>query len=182
MPSVQETKKALDRAVKVVTKSPSRGQRINKNVATIAAGTFCRMKEKDHVLTADVSQSMGGENLAPSPGVMLRSALTGCVAIGIKMWAARMDIPVTFVKVTLEADVDAQGQLGIDEKVAPGFEELRLEIIVQSPSDKCDVNKMINKSLKYSHVLDAFMNPNIIKTAVIIENSDETNPMEVANG
>lgn len=162
------TKQALERAVKVVTLSPSRGQRVYTNIASISSGTFCQIREKDHVLTADVSTAMGGEALGPSPSMMLRSALTSCVAIGIKMWAAREDILVEAVEVTLETDVDAQGQLGVNDSVAPGFEGLRLNIKVQTAANEESMKKVIKKSLKYSPLMDVFSKPHSIVTAMTV--------------
>lgn len=183
MSDTQNTKQALERAVKVVTLSPSRGQRVYTNVASISSGTYCQIKEKDHVLTADVSPSMGGEGRGPSPSMILRSAMTSCVAIGIKMWAAREDITVDGVEVTLETDVDAQGQLGVDDRIAPGFEGLRLGITVATTADEQIMKKIIEKSLKYSPLMDVFSNSHTIATKMnIVDHDFEQSKREACHG
>lgn len=169
-----DTKAALERAVKVVTLAPSRGQRVYTNKASIGAGTICTVEEKGETLTMDVSKGMGGEGAGPSPSMILRSALTGCVAIGIKLWAARADVQVDAVDVTLETDVDAQGQLGVDDSVAPGFEGLRLFIEVQTDAKASLMKKIIDQSLKYSPLMDVFANPHSMNTEMSIIDSNHT--------
>lgn len=174
MSKLQIRKQALERAVNVVTKAPEKGQHVYKNVAKISSGTLCHIRENDDELTTDVPPSIGGEGRSPSPGVLMRSALTGCVAIGIKLWAAREDIHVESVEVTLEADSDTRGQLGVDDAISPGIEALRMEIVVIADADPSMMEEIINTSLKYSPILDVFSNPRSIKVNLDVHNSTAT--------
>ncbi len=179
MSDMQTIKQALDRAMKTVTLRPERGQRVYRNVARVGEGVLCHVEEADRSLTLDVGKALGGANAAPSPSMILRSALSGCVAIGVKQWAARRDVPIDRVEVTLEADVDARGQLGVCDDAAPGFERLRLTIAVTSPASAEVIEDLVAASLKYSPLMDVFARPQSVEHRISVARSDVSTVLEV---
>lgn len=174
MQTIEYTKEALARSTKAVTLRPSRGQYTHHNSAVIEEGTACVVEEKKFRMTVDVPPSIGGGGVGPTPGAMLRSALTSCVAIGIKLWAARADINIGYVNVSLEGDVDARGELGVDDAIAPGFLDMRLKISVQSSAPAEDVEAVIKRSLKYSSIFDVCANAQEMHLTLDIEGAEET--------
>jgi uncharacterized OsmC-like protein len=166
MASEGEIKAALERATRTITLKPSVGQRVYVNTAVVEDGLACRMVEKHHVLTADLPPSMGGEDSGPSPSTLLRAALSSCVAMGVKIWAARRDVAVDRVEVRVETDVDARGQFGVSESIAPGFEEVRLHIRVDSAADPEVLSDIVETSLRFSPLVDAFRQAQAIETHV----------------
>ena len=169
MSDVQLIKSAMERAARTVTLRPERGQRVYRNVATLEAGTCCRIEEADHEILLDVGRALGGNNAGPSPSMALRSAMSGCVAIGIKQWAAQSDIRIDRLEVVLETDVDARGQLGVDDAIVPGFDAIRLVITVESPAPRRRVLGIIETALKYSPLMDVFINPQTIEHQVFFD-------------
>lgn len=154
LPNIKQT---LERAVKTVTLRPERGQRVYRNTATIDAGLLCHVEEAGRGLTLDMPKALGGADAGPNPSMILRSAMSGCVAIGVKQFAARRDVPVDRIEVTLETDVDARGQLGVSEDVTPGFEGTRLNIVVTSSSSAEVIREIVEETLKYSPLVDVFV-------------------------
>ena len=161
-------KSALERSVKTVTLKPARGQRTYTNVATVGAGTVCRTVEKDQEIIIDVGKAMGGEDIGPSSSTVLRAAFSSCLAIGIKLWASRDDVPVDEIAVAVSTDVDARGQLGVCQSVTPGFSAIDVSISVQSSADPSAIERVIEKSLQHSPLMDVFCNPQHIDTALTI--------------
>ena len=166
MMSQEQIKAALERATRTVTEKPSVGQRVYVNTAVVESGLTCRVQEKHHVMTADLPASMGGEDSGPSPGMFLRGALSSCVAMGVKMWAARRDVAIDRVEVRVETYVDARGQFGVAKEIAPGFEGVRMHIQVESPAGEDVLRDVIETSLKFSPLLDAFRKAQAIETQV----------------
>jgi uncharacterized OsmC-like protein len=162
----QEIRTALERAAKAVTLKPEFGQRVYVNTAVVEDGLTCRMHEKQHVLTADLPPAMGGNDRGPSPVVLMRAALSSCVAMGIKMWAARKGVDVGRIEVRVETDVDARGQFGVAEDIAPGFEDMRFHIHVDSAADQKAVQDVIDTSLRFSPLVDAMQRTQSINTQV----------------
>ncbi len=168
MAKSETIKERLERAADTVSARPAFGQRVYSNTATIEDGLTCRVTEKGHTMIADVPKSMGGEDGGPSPSTVFRSALTSCIAMGIKMWAARRRVPVDRIEVSVETDVDARGQLGVSDTVVPGFENIRLAIHVDTPAPKDVIDDIVATSMKFSPLMDALENPQSITTTLVV--------------
>ena len=164
MASQEQIRDALERAAKTITTKPSVGQRVYVNTAVVENGLTCRIQEKNHILTADLPPSMGGEDSGPSPSVLLRAALSSCVAMGVKMWAARRDVAIDRIEVTVETDVDARGQFGVAEEITPGFEGIRIHIHIESAAGEDVLRDVVEASLKFSPLMDAFRKAQAVET------------------
>lgn len=162
-------KSALLRARHTVTLKPERGQRTYRSVATIADGTACCATEGNQSFTIDVPASVGGTDAGPSPSVLLRAALSSCIAIGIKQWAALHEIDVTSVGVVLDMRVDARGQLGVSESAAPGFEDVGITIDLETNHAADAVEAMVSESLRYSPLIDMLKRPQTLDVAVKVK-------------
>jgi len=159
MSDLPTIKQALERAVKTVALRPERGQRAYSNTATIDSGLLCHVEEADRSLTLDMPKALGGADAGPNPSMILRSAMSGCVAIGVKQFAARRDVPVDRIEVTVETDLDARGQLGVSEDITPGFGRTRLHIVVTSSSPAQVIQDIVEEAVKYSPLVDVFGRP-----------------------
>lgn len=171
MKTQSEIKTALDRAASMIKAKPAIGQRAYKSVATVAAGLACAVNEKEWTFASDTPEAMGGDNGAPSPSTLFRAAVASCVAMGIKMWAARMEVPIEHVEVHFETDVDARGQFGVCDDVPAGFEQADLTIKVVSDAADKEVRGAISASLRYSPMIDALKGGFPINTEVEIKQS-----------
>ena len=168
MMSQDQIKAALERANRTITQKPSVGQRVYVNTAVVENGLTCRVQEKHHVMTADLPPSMGGQDLGPSPSALLRAALSSCIAMGVKMWAARRDVAIDRVEVTVETDVDARGQFGVADEVTPGFEDVRIRIHIDSAADAALLNEIVETSFRYSPLMDAFRRAQAVATHLTV--------------
>ncbi|MXO58266.1 hypothetical protein GRI89_01740 [Altererythrobacter salegens] len=171
MPTATETRIALERADKLVTLAPERGQRTYTNTARIESGTLCSVEEKGHRFLVDAGKGLGGGNEEPTPSALLRSALSSCIAIGVKLWAARREIPIDHVEVTLETDTDARGLLGLCSRTPPGFTGMRVQIDVRSPAPREVVEDVVATSLRLSPLVDALANAQQIQTFTHVESA-----------
>jgi uncharacterized OsmC-like protein len=172
MASAEQIKTALDRAANTITTRPAIGQRVYVSTAIVEEGLTCRVREKDHVIIADLPPSMGGDSQGPSPSTLLRAALSSCVAMGVKMWAARLDVPMERVEVRVETGVDARGQFGVAGSVTPGFESFRTSIDVVSPAHPDRIAEIVETSLRFSPLIDALRQPQAVETELRIHQSE----------
>jgi len=167
MATDHEIKIALDRAVKALELRPSTGQSTMKTTARLEDGLKCVSREGDWTFEMDLPKGVGGEHAAPSPGCYGRSALVGCLAMGIKMQAAQAEVPIGAIDVALEADCDDRGDFGLDD-VPPGFKEFRLKIKVESPAPAEAVRATVDRALEVSSWLAVFVRAQSVKTDVSI--------------
>lgn len=163
------TKSALLRARHTVTLRPERGQRTYRSVATISDGTACCVTEGSQSFTMDVPPSVGGTDAGPSPSVILRAAVSSCVAIGIKQWAALHEIDVKSLDVVLDMQVDARGQLGVSESAAPGFENVNIAIELETNHPAEAVEAMVSEALRYSPLIDILKRPQTLDAIVKVK-------------
>ena len=149
-------KEALERNVKAVSLRASVGQGTAKTVATLREGLTCDVVEGTHKLTVGMTEKYGGTNAGPSPGVLGRASLASCLAIGIGIWAARMEVSLDALEVEVEADYDARGELGVDGEVHPGYNAMRYVIRAKSAAPEAKVRAMLETAVKYSSYVDNF--------------------------
>ncbi|MCI4646400.1 MAG: OsmC family protein [Hyphomonadaceae bacterium] len=171
MSDLDPIRTALKRATRTVTLKPAFGQRTYANTATVRSGLACNIAEGKHDLISDVPPGMGGSGQGASPSMLFRSAVSGCLAIGLKMWAARQNVPVEEISVTVETDVDARGQLGVACKAAPGFEAIRVTIEIASNAPAEAIGAVIEKTLRTSPMIDAISGPDAIDLTTHIRQS-----------
>lgn len=152
-------KTKLERNVRAVTLRPSVGQGTATTTARLGDDLNCEIRDGAVTLQAGMSEKYGGDGSAPNPGVLGRSALASCLAIGYAMWAARREIPIEELTVTVEADYDVRGELGVDDSVSPAYTGVRMRVSVRSPAPAADVEAMLEHADRHSSWLRIFTDP-----------------------
>ena len=168
---MHDIRDALDRAVKTVTLRPERGQRVYRNVAVVDRGTRCEAHEAGRQLTVDVGKALGGQEDRPNPSMILRSAISSCVAIGIKQWGARRGVDIELVEVVLETAIDARGQLGVCDEATPGFERMSLSISITSSAGERTIEEVVATALRHSPLMDVVLEPQRIERQLTVRDS-----------
>ncbi len=143
-------REALERNVRAVSLRPSVGQGTARTTVRLRDGLSCSIEDGPWRLEAGMSEKYGGANDAPNPGVLGRAAVGSCLAIGYAMWAARLGVPIDSLEVTVEADYDVRGELGVDEEVPPGYLAMRYLVTVESPAPESEVMRLLDTADRYS--------------------------------
>jgi len=155
MSDTEQIRTTIERSIKAITLRPAVGLHTAVSTARLVDGLTCEIEEGSWKLAADLSEKGGGNGNGPDPGVLGRAALGSCLAMGIKMWAAYRDVPLTAVEVTVEADFDAGAQYGVGDN-PPGYTEVRYAIAVESAAPRPDIEAVIAEAEKNSPWLDVF--------------------------
>lgn len=145
-----------ERNVKILSLKPARGHLTGVTKARITDGVRCEIEEGPWKLAADMPVKAGGEDTAPTPGMLGRGALASCLAIGITMWAARTGIPIDALEVEVQGDFDARGELGVGEDIPPGYQEIRYLISIESSAPREDLVELLDTAERHSPYLDVF--------------------------
>ncbi len=112
----------------------------------------------------DEPPSLGGTDKGPNPVEYILAALGGCINVLVASFADNFDVEVEDVKVHLEGDLDPDGFLGKNPNVRPGYEEIRYEIILDSPSPQENIDALIAHVEKVCPVKDTLTGTNVINT------------------
>jgi uncharacterized OsmC-like protein len=105
-------------------------------MAVVGAGSFS--------WRADLPQSLGGSNQAPSPTALLLSALAGCAVVFIKdTLAPQLGVQIDSVRATASCSTDARGLLGMDGS-SPELGDVCLEVTIESPAGQPEVDRVVD--------------------------------------
>lgn len=153
----QSTIRAMaERSIQLLTVKPSRGHLTCTTRARLAHGLRCEIEEGPWQLAADMPAKVGGDETAPTPGVLGRAALASCLAIGIAAWAARLGVPVDGIEVEVQADFDARGELGMGSDIPAGYTEIRYAVAIDSRAPQHLLDEVLELAERHSPYLDNF--------------------------
>ena len=86
---------------------------------------------------------LGGDNSAPSPTLLLLSALAGCAVVLIRdTLGPQLGVEVEAGEATVRCETDSRGLLGIDG-VSPDLRDLSLELRIASPAGDAAVARLL---------------------------------------
>ena len=100
-----------------------------------------------------------GNNGGANPGKSLLHALAGCVTTTLVLHAMARGIVVRELSTEIHGDVDAQGVLGLDESVSPGFEQIRVRMNVKADCSDEELEKLILYAKEHSPVYNTICRP-----------------------
>lgn len=163
-----ELREILERNARAVSLRPALGCHTALTTVRLKPGLECEVEEGPWKLTVGVGEKSGGTNAGPSPGVLGRGALGSCLAVGYGMWAARLGVPIDRVEVTVEADYDSRGELGVSDDVPPGYTQVRYRVTVASAAPEADVRRVIDTADKYSPYRDVFARAHDVRRELTI--------------
>lgn len=111
-------------------------------------------KGYDLLWRVGIHRAVGGYHDLPNPGDILCAALASCFESTLRMIADRFEIPIAFLEVDVQAEVDVRGTLLVDREVPVGFQRMscrvRLEPEFNLPADKI---KMLLAAAEHSCVV-----------------------------
>jgi uncharacterized OsmC-like protein len=169
MSNADKIKTAVERSKKALALKPALGKGTGVSKIKITNGLTCEIEEGSWKFTADMPESVGGNNIGPTPGVYGRAALGSCLAIGYMMKAAEMNIPVHLLEVEVQADYDDGALMGTtDKNVPPGYLEVRYSVNIESDAPKEKIMQMIDDADEHSPYLDVFSRAQICNRKVNI--------------
>jgi uncharacterized OsmC-like protein len=107
----------------------------------------------------DHPEVFASEDNGATPVEMLLVGLAGCLSAGVAAVAQHRNIQLRSVKATVEAGMDIQGILGVDDKVRNGFDGIRVRFDVDADATQEQIAALVAQSQKRSAVFDVLTNP-----------------------
>ena len=159
------------RNMRLLAARPDRGHLSCATRARLVDGLRCEIEEGPWKFAADMPAKVGGDDSAPTPGVLGRGALAGCLTIGIAAWAARLGVPLDALEVEVQADFDARGELGMGD-VPPGYKEVRYTVAIDSPAPRHEVERLLAIAERHSPYLDTFGRAIALKRALRVNGKE----------
>jgi len=108
---------------------------------------------------ADHPEIFAAEDNGATPVEFVLVGLAGCLSAGIASVAQNRGIQLRSVKATLEAGMDLQGILGIDDNVRNGFDGIKVHYEIDADATQEEIAALVAQSQKRSAVFDIVTNP-----------------------
>jgi uncharacterized OsmC-like protein len=161
-----DIRSAQARVADIFTKKPRAAFSTVSASAHVGEGLLCKARQGDYEAMMDMGAILGGEGKAPTPGFYFRAAVTGCIAIGIKMAAAREGIHLDAVDVHADMDFDDSALIGMGQNSAAPL-ETRLTIKLTSNSPAEQLVQLVDRALACDPFFLALRDAQKVKTQVM---------------
>ena len=122
------------------------------------AGQEDTTRTQPFTVDADEPPVLLGENRAPNTAEYVLHALAACLSGTIVYHAAARGIALDGLETTIEGDLDLHGFLGLDSRVRPGYEQIRVTIKAAGDFDDDQLAELASL-IRYSPVRDIVSNP-----------------------
>jgi uncharacterized OsmC-like protein len=131
-------------------------------------GLRFRVEGPSGAVSTDMSTSVGGGESAPTPGWLLRASLAACDATTVAMEAAREDVELTDLSVSVESETDFRGVLGVDGGGDPGPLAVRVRIeLAALDASEDQLQEIVRRAEARSPVRDALARQISMTTEVV---------------
>jgi len=114
----------------------------------------------------DHPEVFASEDHGATPVEMVLVGLAGCLTAGIAAVAQNRGIQLNAVNATLDAPMDLQGILGIDDEVRNGFGSITVRYEIDADASEDDIRALVAQSQKRSAVFDIVANPTNVNVDV----------------
>ena len=147
MTTSEDIRTAQSKVREAYAMSPDTALSTSHASAEIGHGLKCVFTQGTETAVMDLPEVMGGTNKGPTPGFHARAAVSGCVAIGIKMEAANQGISIDSIHVGIEMDFDDSAALGMGSNSAAPL-ATRLVITVNTDYEESDIQALVAQVLE----------------------------------
>lgn len=131
---------------------------------------------RDHRLTVDEPEALGGSDAGPNPVELVLAALGTCQEITYRAYATALGIPLDQVSVELQGDIDLRGFFAVDDAVRAGYQAITGTVTLRSSAPRADLEKLRAVVNAHCPVLDILTHP----VPVDLELSVATDPVVAA--
>jgi len=119
----------------------------------LVEGLACDVEHEDRTVRVDQPASEGGGGTGPHPGQLMRASLGACLAMGYRMWGARLDVAIDKVEVEMTCEYDARGQMGLSPDVAIGWEQVLFDVRITSAAPDESIRWVVDTADRLSPML-----------------------------
>lgn len=146
---------------------PDKARSTIKTNGHIGEGLACHVTQGRFEMVLDMGKAMGGACAGLSPGFHGRAAIAACVAMAVKMLAARESVRFEAVDVSVEMDFDDAALFGLGSGNAAPL-DTRIAIDVTTDADQSTVQDIVDQALAWDIWYLALRDPQQVSTRLSI--------------
>jgi uncharacterized OsmC-like protein len=146
-------KELFDRWASAMARHPAFARGSGHARVRLDVGLGCDVELEGHTLRVDQPTAEGGGATGPDPGQLLRASLGASLAMGCRIWGARLGVAIEAIEVELTCDYDARGPLGVAAEVPVGWSQIRFDVTVTTEAPDEDVRRVVERAGRLSPML-----------------------------
>ena len=137
-----EIKALFERKASAMARRPDLARESGHSRLSMGRGFRCEVEHEDGRGVVDQPAALGG-GAGPDPEQLMRASLASSLAMGYRLWGARLGVAIDAVAVELTCEYDARGQLGVADEVAVGWLRVRFDVTITSSASEDEVRQVV---------------------------------------
>ena len=125
----------------------------------IGENVTCRIETGKALVAAGLHPATGGTGMSACSGDMLLEALVACAGVTLNAVATALGIELRDAHLQAEGDLDFRGTLGLAKDVPVGFQNIRLEIVLDTDASEEQLTTLLRLTERYCVVYQTLMQP-----------------------
>jgi uncharacterized OsmC-like protein len=148
-----ELKALFDRKARAMTRRPAFGRSTGQARIRLGEGLACDVEHPDRTLLVDQPASDGGGGAAAPPDELMRASIGASLAMGYRLWGARLGVAIDAVELEMTCEYDLRGQLGVADDVAAGWQRVRFDVTIASNAPEEAVRRVVETADRLNPML-----------------------------
>jgi uncharacterized OsmC-like protein len=128
----------------------------------LGEGLSCKIETGKALVVAGLHPATGGNGLSACSGDMLLEALVACAGVTLNAVATSLGIELRNASLQAEGDLDFRGTLGVSKEVPVGFQNIRLQITLDTDAAEEQVATLLRLTERYCVVFQTLAHPPVL--------------------
>lgn len=125
----------------------------------LGEGISCKVETGKALISAGLHPATGGNGQAACSGDMLLEALVACAGVTLNAVATSLGIELRDASLRAEGDLDFRGTLGVAKEAPVGFQNIRLQIAVDTDAGEEQLATLLRLTERYCVVFQTLARP-----------------------
>jgi uncharacterized OsmC-like protein len=128
----------------------------------LGEGVSCKIETGKAIVIAGLHAATGGSGQAACSGDMLLEALVACAGVTLNAVATALGVELRDASVEAEGDLDFRGTLGVSKEVRVGFQNIRLQFVLDTDATEEQLASLLRLTERYCVVYQTLANPPVL--------------------
>lgn len=125
----------------------------------LGEGVTCNVETGKTLVAAGLHPATGGTDMSACSGDMLLEALVACAGVTLNAVATSLGIELRDASLQAEGDLDFRGTLGVAKNVPVGFQDIRLQISLDTDASDEQLETLLRLTERYCVVYQTLAHP-----------------------
>jgi len=150
---LSDLKALFDRKARVMARRPAFARGTAQARISLGEGLACDVEHQERRLLVDEAASEGGGGTGAPPDDLMRASIGASLAIGYRVWGARLGVAIDAVELEMTCEYDLRGQLGVADDVTAAWQSVRFDVTIASNAPEEAIRRVVDTADRHSPML-----------------------------